>query len=178
MWRRNGGQAEGQAYLYLSRKYCPGLRESDLLLLQLAAAITDNVDEFLVSLLARFRLAKWATGDLDTEATTRRDEFVEQCNGLAEEWLALVIAMIGERNYPGVGRAASYRGYIRKEVIHFLCIEPMSHSALIKKLPERRDLEKVVDEVITEVAELRSCAKVSVVHRRITVSLLYRDVAR
>ena len=107
--------------------------------------------------MARFRLAKWATGDLDTEATTRRDEFVEQCSAV----LALVIAMIGERNYPGVGRAASYRGYIRKEVIHLLCIEPMSHSPLIKKLPERRDLEKVVDEIITEVAELRSCAKVS-----------------
>ena len=46
----------------------------------------------------RFKLTKWATGDLDSEATVRAEEFVEHCNGLAEHWLALVIAMAGERS--------------------------------------------------------------------------------
>ena len=53
MWRRNGSQAESQAFLYTSKKYCPGMREADLLLLQLTAALTDDVDTFLVTLLAR-----------------------------------------------------------------------------------------------------------------------------
>ena len=69
MWRRNGSTADSQvrpyrgdidndkhclqAFLYHSKKYCPGIREADLLLLQMVAALCDDVDTFLVSTLAK-----------------------------------------------------------------------------------------------------------------------------
>ena len=42
-----------QAFLYHSKKYCPGIREADLLLLQMGAALCDDMDTLLVSTLAK-----------------------------------------------------------------------------------------------------------------------------
>ena len=156
MWRRNGSQAENQAFLYTHKKYCPGVREADLLLLQLTVALTPDVDTFLVSLLARFKLTKWATGDLDSETAVRADEFVEHCNGLAEQWLSLLIAMAGERFMPGVGEGITPALALRREAIQVLCVEPLSHSSLLKKLPEKKEQERDIEEVISQVAELKS----------------------
>jgi hypothetical protein len=63
-----------QAFLYNSRKYCPGIREADFLHLQLCLSLTEDVDSMLVTLLARFKLAKWATGELDSETAVRLEE--------------------------------------------------------------------------------------------------------
>ena len=156
MWRRNGSQAENQAFLYTHKKYCPGVREADLLLLQLTAALTPDVDTFLVSLLARFKLTKWATGDLDSETAVRADEFVEHCNGLAEQWLSLLISMAGERFTPGVGEGITPALALRREAIQVLCVEPLSHSHLLKRLPEKKEQERDIEEVIGQVAELKS----------------------
>ena len=41
-----------QAFLYHCKKLCPGIRK-DLLLLQMVAALCDDVDTFLVSKLAK-----------------------------------------------------------------------------------------------------------------------------
>ena len=101
-------------------------------------ALTPDVDTFLVSLLARFKLTKWATGDLDSETAVRADEFVEHCNGLAEQWLSLLIAMAGERFMPGVGEGITPALALRREAIQVLCVEPLSHSSLLKKLPEKK----------------------------------------
>eukprot|EP00092_Neocalanus_flemingeri_P020804 GFUD01022541.1.p1 GENE.GFUD01022541.1~~GFUD01022541.1.p1 ORF type:complete len:1872 (+),score=427.20 GFUD01022541.1:98-5617(+) len=158
MWRRNGAMAESQAFLYNSRKYCPGLREADLLLVQLMAALTDDVDSFLVTILARFKLAKWATGDLDSETALRAEDFVDHCNGLAEQWLGLVIALASERFTPGVGQGIDQRIAMRKEIIQLLCIEPLPHSSIVKRLPDRKN-EKEMDEVLNEVAVLKASAK-------------------
>jgi len=158
MWRRNGSTAEGQAYIYLSKKYCPGLKEADLLLLQLTASMVDNMDDFLVWILARFNLTKFVTGELENE-TRVVEEMVDFKNGLAEDWLSLIIAMISERSSSNVGSGASVRAAVREEVIHMLCIEPMPHSVLVKRLPERKDMDKIVDEVISEVAELKASSK-------------------
>ena len=158
MWRRNGAMAESQAFLYNSRKYCPGLREADLLLVQLMAALTDDVDSFLVTILARFKLAKWATGDLDSETALRAEDFVDHCNGLAEQWLGLIIALASERFTPGVGQGIDQRIAMRKEIIQLLCIEPLPHSSIVKRLPDRKN-EKEMDEVLNEVAILKASAK-------------------
>ena len=42
-----------QAFLYHNKKYCPGIRDADLLLLQMVAALCDDVDTFLVSTLVK-----------------------------------------------------------------------------------------------------------------------------
>ena len=54
MWKRNGTSAESQAFLYSSKKYCPGIKDSDLLMMQMVASLTDDIDTFLVTVLARY----------------------------------------------------------------------------------------------------------------------------
>jgi len=158
MWRRNGAMAESQAFLYNSKKYCPGLREADLLLVQLLASLSDDIDSFLVTILARFKLAKWATGDLDSETALRAEDFVDHCNGLAEQWLGLIIALASERFTPGVGQGIDQKISMRTEMIQLLCIEPLPHSSIVKRLPDRKN-EKEIDEVLKEVAVLKASAK-------------------
>lgn len=42
----------------------------------------------------------------------------------------------GERYMPGVGRVSA-DDFMRREIIHRLCLRPMTHSELIKALPLR-----------------------------------------
>lgn len=42
----------------------------------------------------------------------------------------------GERYMPGVGRVSA-DDFMRREIIHKLCLRPMTHSELIKALPLR-----------------------------------------
>ena len=53
MWKRNGSSAESQAFLYISKKYCPGIKDKDLLMMQMMVSLTKDVDTLLVTLLAR-----------------------------------------------------------------------------------------------------------------------------
>ena len=53
MWKRNGSSAESQAFLYNSKKYCPGIKDKDLLMMQMMVSLTKDVDTLLVTLLAR-----------------------------------------------------------------------------------------------------------------------------
>ena len=159
MWRRNGGRADSLAFLYNNRTYLTGLRESDLLLLQLGAAVSTNTNQFLVNILARYKLAKWVTGELDSESATRSDDFVEKCNGLADQFLLLLIALVGERHAAGVGEDMTSRLELRRDLIHILCIEPLSHSGILKKLTNLEENEPDIDEILAEVSELKLCTK-------------------
>ncbi|XP_023334562.1 E3 ubiquitin-protein ligase UBR2 isoform X2 [Eurytemora carolleeae] len=161
MWRRNGNQADSQAFIYNNRTFFPGIREADLLLLQVGAALTPNIDQYLVNILARFKLTKWVTGDMDTESVVRSEEFVEKCNALAEHWLNLVIAMVGERFTDGVGSGSlvSPRLELRRDILHLLCIEPLPHSVIVKRIPSIKDSECELDEILDEISELKSSTK-------------------
>ena len=158
MWKRNGNSAESQAFLYNSKKYCPGLKDSDLLMMQMVAAMSPDIDKMLVTVLARFKLTKWATGDLDSEPKARSSDFVEHCNGLADQWLGLMIALTAERFTPGVGEGVDLKTALRQEVVQLLCTEPLPHSKIVKHFPERKN-EKELDEVLKEIATLKPCTK-------------------
>lgn len=60
----------------------------------------------------------------------------------------------GERYMPGVGRVSA-DDFMRREIIHRLCLRPMTHSELIKALPlldnELED-EEGVDGIIESVS--------------------------
>ena len=103
MWRRNGAGPDTQAFLYNSKRYLPGVKDADLLMIQLVAALTHDIDSFLVSILSKFKLERWATGDIDSETRSRSEDFIEHCNALAEQFLGLMIAVISERTVPRVG---------------------------------------------------------------------------
>ena len=158
MWKRNGSSAESQAFLYNSKKYCPGIKDNDLLMMQMMASLTQDVDTLLVTLLARFKLTKWATGDLEIEPKARSAEFVEHCNGLADQWLGLIIGLTAERFTPGVGVGVDQRAAVTQELIQLLCTEALPHSQIMKRFPERKN-EAELEEILKEIATLRTCPK-------------------
>jgi hypothetical protein len=59
-----------------------------------------------------------------------------------EEFLHLLIIIIGERHEPGVGKVTREQKLTR-EVIHQLCISPMAHSELVRGLQDSGQLELV-----------------------------------
>ena len=158
MWKRNGSSAESQAFLYNSKKYCPGLKDSDLMMMQMVAAMSDDVDTLLVTILARFKLTKWASGDIENEPKARSADFIEHCNGLADQWLGLMIALTAERFIPGIGVGVDQRAALRQEVIQLLCTEHLPHSKIVKHFPEKKN-EKELDDVLKEIATLKASTK-------------------
>lgn len=52
-----------------------------------------------------------------------------------EEFLHLLIIIVGERHEPSVGKVTR-DDKLTREVIHQLCISPMAHSELIKGLQD------------------------------------------
>ena len=86
----------------------------------------------LSNINARFKLTKWANGDLETEPKARSQEFVEHCNGLADQWLGLMIGLTGERFSPWVGAGGDQRAALEQELIQLLCTEPLPHSQISK----------------------------------------------
>ena len=150
MWKRNGSSAESQAFLYNSSKYCPGIKDSDLLMLQLVTSLTRDLDTLLVTILARFKLTKWATGDLEIEPKARSAEFVEHCNGLADQWLGLMIALTAERWTPGVGVGVDQRSALTQQLVQLLCTEAAPHSQIVKRFPERKN-EAELEDVLKEI---------------------------
>ena len=158
MWKRNGSSAESQAFLYNSKKYCPGLKDSDLMMMQMVAAMSDDVDTLLVTILARFKLTKWASGDIENEPKARSADFIEHCNGLADQWLGLMIALTAERFIPGIGVGVDQRAALRQEVIQLLCTEHLPHSKIVKHFPEKKN-EKELYDVLREIATLKASTK-------------------
>ncbi len=61
---------------------------------------------------------------------------------IMEEFLHLLIIIIGERHEPGVGKV-SCEQKLTREVIHQLCISPMAHSELVRGLQDSGQLELV-----------------------------------
>ena len=60
---------------------------------------------------------------------------IKQTTALVDEFLHLLIIVLGERYVEGVGDV-THSTIIQREIIHLLAISRMSHSDLDKNLPE------------------------------------------
>lgn len=65
-------------------------------------------------------------------------------------------SLTGERYMPGVGRVSA-DDFMRREIIHKLCLRPMTHSELMKALPVDSELEdeEGVDGIIESVSTFK-----------------------
>jgi E3 ubiquitin-protein ligase UBR2 len=89
--------------------------DRDILLLQVVAAISDP-DQFLIRVLDRFSLTRWATFGFEDLPSSRSTETTPSTPSatqedlsritvtLAEEMLHLIIMLLMERYVPGVGQ--------------------------------------------------------------------------
>ncbi|KAL0272834.1 UNVERIFIED_CONTAM: hypothetical protein PYX00_005659 [Menopon gallinae] len=152
MWKRNGYSLLNQVFSYHSVQYRSEMLDRDIVILQMGASLIQS-DEFLIHLLNKFNLIEWADPAFEeTSFKNPEEDHILQTICLVEEFLGLVIAIVGERYVPGVGKV-THDDQIKKEIIQKLCIRPMAHSELNKTLPKDVHHETGLDRVIDDVAQ-------------------------
>lgn len=151
LWRRNGYALLNQIYFYHNVKCRQEMYDKDILMLQIGASAVDS-NEFLIHLLNRYGLLLWIRPEYDVP--TGQDDNVRQTIMLAEEFLNLLLIILGERYVPGLGQV-THEDTLKREVIHLLCISPMSNSELSKNLPDSTNLKADIEDAIHAVANFR-----------------------
>ena len=157
LWRRNGNALDGISFIY--HQFLPRLKQNDLVMLQLAVAMSDDMGATLAqTLLHRFRLTKWGNGEFD-EGEVSEDEIIKTLN-MADEFLKIILALLSERFTYMVGKV-SKKDDLRYHVAHMLCTGPLSHSEIISIMRHRiRDgSEGELEEVIKEVGCFKQSKK-------------------
>lgn len=161
MWRRNGYSLLNQLYFYHNVKCRNEMLDRDIILLQVGASLIES-NEFLIHILNKFNLLNWAHPDFEVNALKNPEEdSMRQTINLVEEFLGLLITIIGERYVPGVGQVTADDRF-KKEIIQQLCIQPQPHSELIKQLVDDvQHLEPGMERVICDVADFKKPAQMS-----------------
>lgn len=151
MWRRNGFSLLNQIYYYQNVKCKTEMYDKDIIMLQIGGSLMDPND-FMISLVNRFDLVRCWTKDFD------ESNLPEDCSAhlpvITEELLGLLIVILCERFVKGVGNVTD-EARVRREVLHQLCISPMSHSELTKALPEDHCHETGMEKVINDIADFK-----------------------
>lgn len=152
MWRRNGYALLNSLFFYHNVKCRTEMLDRDITLLQISASLIES-NEFLIHVLNKFNLINWAMQDFEVNTLKSPEEdCMRQTINLVEEFLHLLIVIIGERYMPGISNC-TVEDRIRKEIIQHLCIKPLPHSELIKTIPEDLTSREVAaDEIIQELA--------------------------
>lgn len=154
MWRRNGYSLLNQLYFYHNVRCRTEMLDRDINLMQVGAALIES-NEFLIHILNKFNLMNWADPDFETNTLKNPEEdSIRQTINLVEEFLGLLITIVGERQVPGIGKMTA-DDRLKKEIIQQLCIKPMSHSELNKTLPDGAHHETGLERVINDVADFK-----------------------
>ncbi|XP_021345433.1 E3 ubiquitin-protein ligase UBR2-like isoform X2 [Mizuhopecten yessoensis] len=154
MWRRNGYGLLNQIFFYHNVKCRREMYDKDIVMLQVGASVIDS-NEFLIHLLNKFNLLAWANPEYDVPGS--QEDMIKQTVTLAEEFLNILIIIIGERYVEGIGNVTS-EDTVQREIIHQLCISPMAHSELSKALPEDSNHETGIEQVIDQVSTFKKSA--------------------
>ncbi|XP_068110247.1 E3 ubiquitin-protein ligase UBR1 isoform X2 [Hyperolius riggenbachi] len=150
MWRRNGLTFVSQVHYYHDVKCREQMYDKDIVMMQIGASYMDpNI--FMLMMIDKYEL-KYAVGTISIPATDM--DLVKQVNIITEEMLHALICIISERYVPGVGNVTKEE-CLTREIIQLLCIEPMSHSALIKALPDTENENINVEALINRVATFK-----------------------
>ncbi|CAF0909766.1 unnamed protein product [Adineta ricciae] len=155
LWKRNGHSLSNQIYYYSNVKCRKEMYDRDILALQVGASLTP-ADTFLVQLLHKFNLLEWVRSPENGHSSDTESKIKEKVR-IMEEFLYLLLVIVGERYEPGVGKITRDQKLTR-EVIHQLCISPMAHSELIRGLQDSGQLETGsgdLESILKEVADFR-----------------------
>ncbi|KAG9509196.1 E3 ubiquitin-protein ligase UBR2, partial [Fragariocoptes setiger] len=147
MWRRNGYALVHQFSHYHNMRARAEMFDRDIQALQVCAArmasqtnIQQNItallgaNEFLVNLVHRFNLAHWmfAANELPVASAQQQRQSCEQ--ELADEFLHLLVTLLGERYRVGLGSGVTQTDITQHEITQILSIESMSRSDLLVSL--------------------------------------------
>lgn len=151
MWRRNGYSLLNQLYFYRNVKCRSEMLDRDIIILQMAGSLIES-NEFLIHIMNKFNLLQWTEKNFKPNIPNAEEDTVRQFINMVDEFLELLIVVIGERFMPGIGQISDEER-IKKEIIQQLCIKPLSHSELNKALNDEHsgghecDIEPVIHEI-------------------------------
>ncbi|KAI9581919.1 hypothetical protein GQX74_011414 [Glossina fuscipes] len=150
MWRRNGYSLLHQLYFYRNVRCRTEMLDRDIVGMQIGASLIES-NQYLIHLLNKFRLIDWIQPDYEENASVSAsdDDFIRQLS-MIDEFLELLIVIIGERYMPGVAHVTE-DDRTKKEIIELLCIKAYSHSELNRSLPDSNN-DTVLEDVIDSVA--------------------------
>lgn len=151
MWRRNGYSLLHQLYFYRNVRCRVEMLDRDICCLQIGASLMES-NEFLIHLLNKFNLIAWAQPDKKPAESIADDEMMRTLS-MIDEFLELLIVIIGERWMPGVSMVTE-EDRLMKEIIQLLCIKSYSHSELSRALPDGNggNSDSIFEDVINSVA--------------------------
>ncbi|KAH8330115.1 hypothetical protein KR059_001969 [Drosophila kikkawai] len=156
MWRRNGYSLLHQLYFYRNVRCRVEMLDRDIVCLQIGASLMES-NEFLIHVLNKFNLINWAQANYETvlAEATEDEEFMRQLS-MIDEFLELLIVIIGERWMPGVSLVTE-EDRLRKEIIQLLCTKSYSHSELSRALPDGNsgNSDNIFEDVINTVASFK-----------------------
>ncbi|KAF5287904.1 hypothetical protein FQA39_LY04078 [Lamprigera yunnana] len=154
MWRRNGYALLNQLYFYHNVKCRTEMLDRDIQLLQIGASLIES-NEFLIHLLNKYNLINWANPNFEIKSLKSPEEdSIRQIISIVEEFLQLLISIIGERHISGISDTTT-EDRVKKEIIQQLCIKPLPHSELNKAIPDDITHETGLDDVIEELATFK-----------------------
>ena len=151
MWRRNGYSLLNQLFFYRNVKCRSEMLDRDVVILQMGASLIES-NEFLIHLLNKFNLLQWTEESYKPVLPASEEDMIRQIVNMVDEFLELLIIVIGERYIPGIGQITD-DDRIKKEIIQQLCIKPLSHSECTKALNDEHghghenDIEPVIHHV-------------------------------
>ncbi|CAG0917514.1 unnamed protein product [Notodromas monacha] len=158
MWRRNGLSLMKQLMYYSAVRCREEMHDRDVFMVQFAAANMEP-NTFLVTLLAKYKLDQWANSSSFSVVPTADDERVHQNNAIIEEFLAFLITIVAERHTETIGRLKP-GDCARKEILQLLCMGNVTHSILMKLLPEEISQDPEFEDRVREVAEFKPSATI------------------
>ncbi|XP_030378399.1 E3 ubiquitin-protein ligase UBR1 isoform X2 [Scaptodrosophila lebanonensis] len=160
MWRRNGYSLLHQLYFYRNVRCRVEMLDRDIVCLQIGASLMES-NEFLIHMLNKFNMVPWALSNYEAVLAEGPidEEFMRQLS-MIDEFLELLIVIIGERWMPGVSLVTE-GDRLRKEIIQLLCIKSYSHSELSRSLPDNNgNSDSILEDVINTVAVFKKPASV------------------
>lgn len=151
MWRRNGYSLLNQLFFYRNVKCRNEMLDRDVVILQMGASLIES-NEFLIHIMNKFNLLQWTEENYKPVLPSSEEDTLRQIINMVDEFLELLIIVVGERYVPGIGRISD-DDRIKKEIIQQLCIKPLSHSELNKALNDEHghghenDIELVINDI-------------------------------
>lgn len=140
MWRRNGYSLVNQIIYFSGALMRKEMFDRDILLLQECAAMCE-ANKFMIHILNKFNLINWVKSETTREALVgpkavsfhNDEDIMTQTMSLGEEFLQILLTIVGERYRVGVGKIQE-EDVIKHEIIQLLCIGPYTRSEIAQKL--------------------------------------------
>lgn len=147
MWVRNGLSLRHQMNTYRGVSQRDLAHQRDIFLLQTGLVIC-NPGRFLVSIVDRFGLLRFMSGNFGPQAHEEESQLVD----IFEDFIHLLLVLLTERTWLMCPEEElTLKTCIRRDLIHNLCFKPLSFSDLSSRLADRYQELDEFQEILSDI---------------------------